>query len=242
MTELQIVLENPKTRIIGYDHNYQFLVVEENGEEKAFDIIDIVDSGYRIEKVFYCLDVEVDHEKKVIMIPYSKKDCKRALKNHDHTVLRYTHRWKQIRECLERNSEKIFVNTGLSLRDIENLSVLIKELELYDKEYEVGEGIELVSDDESKSEEDESGCFEVDEEFVKSPEFLSLPAEIRNLYFHLKANADEDNNIDPSIVLRLLRASEADLNVLIERGYIYPLETEHMYNDVNIVTFAKILK
>lgn len=242
MTELQIVLENPKTRIIGYDHNYQFLVVEENGEEKAFDIIDIVDSGYRIEKVFYCLDVEVDYEKKVIMIPYSKKDCKRALKNHDHTVLQYTHRWKQIREYLERNSEKIFVNTGLSLRDIENLSVLITELELYDKEYEVGEGIELISDEKAELEADESGCFEVDEDILKSPEFLNLPPKVRDLYIQLKVYADEDHDVDPSIPLRLLQATEEELNVLIKNGYIYPLEREYLSDDVCITTLAKILK
>lgn len=241
MTELQRVLENPKTRIIGYDYDYQFLAVEEDGEGKAFDIIDIVDSGYRVEKVFYCLDVEVDHKNKVIMIPYSKKDCKRALKNHDHTVLRYTHRWKQIRECLERSSEKIFVNTGLSLCDIENLSVLVSELELYDKEYEVGEEIELVPDNEVK-EEPTSGCFTEDENITKTPDFLSLPSKVRDLYIQLNVYADEDRNVDPSIPLRLLKATEEDLNVLIENGYLHSLEREYSSDNVCITTLAKILK
>lgn len=103
--------------------------------------VDVAETGYRIEKAFCCLTVEVDREKKVISIPYTKKERKAALKRKDNKVLGYPHRWSQIEQGLKLNRKAIFKHTGLSNADIENLLTLVHGYTVYEQEQEENVGI-----------------------------------------------------------------------------------------------------
>ena len=62
-------------------------------------------------------------------------------------------------------------------------------------------------------------------EFVNSDAFLFLPLSTQALYFHLNLNADDDGFIgNPKMIARMIGASEADLQELIEKRFLLQFE------------------
>ena len=62
-------------------------------------------------------------------------------------------------------------------------------------------------------------------EFVNSDAFLFLPLSTQALYFHLNLNADDDWFIgNPKMIARMIGASEADLQELIEKRFLLQFE------------------
>ena len=59
---------------------------------------------------------------------------------------------------------------------------------------------------------------------VDSDEFLDMPSSAQNLYFHLSIRADDDGFITPRKVMRLVRASDDDLRILMAKKFITPIE------------------
>lgn len=55
---------------------------------------------------------------------------------------------------------------------------------------------------------------------VGSARFLRLPATARLLYYDLGMQADDDGVVEAFTVLQMTHADEADLNALVERGFI----------------------
>lgn len=49
--------------------------------------------------------------------------------------------------------------------------------------------------------------------------FLQMPASTQNLYFHLGMHADDDGFVETYPVMRLTRATEDDLKILISKGF-----------------------
>lgn len=60
---------------------------------------------------------------------------------------------------------------------------------------------------------------------VDSDEFLDMPSSAQNLYFHLSIRADDDGFITPRKVMRLVRASDDDLRILMAKKFIIPCES-----------------
>ena len=60
---------------------------------------------------------------------------------------------------------------------------------------------------------------------VDSDEFLDMPSSAQNLYFHLSIRADDDGFITPRKVMRLVRASDDDLRILMAKKFIIPFES-----------------
>ena len=60
---------------------------------------------------------------------------------------------------------------------------------------------------------------------IDSDAFLDLPASAQALYFHLGMRADDDGFINnPKMIMRVIRASEDDLTLLIVKKFIIPFE------------------
>ena len=60
---------------------------------------------------------------------------------------------------------------------------------------------------------------------VDSDAFLDLPASAQNLYFHLNMRADDDGFVNkPRSVMRVVGASEEDLKLLTDKGYLLSFE------------------
>ena len=60
---------------------------------------------------------------------------------------------------------------------------------------------------------------------VNSDAFLELPAGAQALYFHLNMRADDDGFVNsPRGVMRMAGAAEADLQRLIDKGYLLPFD------------------
>ena len=56
---------------------------------------------------------------------------------------------------------------------------------------------------------------------VDSDEFLELPITAQGLYFHLSMRADDDGFLNnPRKILRMVGATEEDLLLLLERGFL----------------------
>lgn len=61
---------------------------------------------------------------------------------------------------------------------------------------------------------------------VKTDEFLAMPISSRCLYFHLGVEADDDGFIDnPNTILKMIGASDNDLDVLVGKGYLITFES-----------------
>lgn len=61
----------------------------------------------------------------------------------------------------------------------------------------------------------------IDETFISSDEFLSLPESVQVLYFHLATRADGDYYLsNPLAICRMVEASEDDYKTLIEKKII----------------------
>lgn len=54
---------------------------------------------------------------------------------------------------------------------------------------------------------------------TESTRFLKMPATSQNLYFHLGMHADDDGVVEAYPVMRLTRATEDDLKILISKGF-----------------------
>ena len=55
--------------------------------------------------------------------------------------------------------------------------------------------------------------------------FLDLPSEARLLYYDLTMRADDDGFITPKKVMRLIGATQKDLNALVESGFLIQFES-----------------
>ena len=61
----------------------------------------------------------------------------------------------------------------------------------------------------------------IDEAFIGSDLFFSLPLSVQLLYFHLVARADNDNYLhNPLAICRLVDASEEDYKILFDMKII----------------------
>nr|WP_142390268.1 conserved phage C-terminal domain-containing protein [Streptococcus agalactiae] len=59
-----------------------------------------------------------------------------------------------------------------------------------------------------------------------SDKFLDLPLSSQALYFHLNMHADDDGFVDSTKkIKRMIGASDGDLRILMEQGFILPFET-----------------
>lgn len=55
--------------------------------------------------------------------------------------------------------------------------------------------------------------------------FLDMPASAQNLYFHLGMKADDDGVVNnPKTIMRVVRATEDDFNILALKKFILPLD------------------
>lgn len=54
---------------------------------------------------------------------------------------------------------------------------------------------------------------------TESTRFLKMPATSQNLYFHLGMHADDDGVVEAYPVMRLTRATDDDLKILISKGF-----------------------
>ena len=61
---------------------------------------------------------------------------------------------------------------------------------------------------------------------IDTDEFLEMPATAQMLYFHLAMNADDDGFVGkPKTIMRMCRASEDDLTVLIGKQFVISFDT-----------------
>ena len=80
----------------------------------------------------------------------------------------------------------------------------------------------------------------ISSEILFSEEFLQLPTMAAVLYVHLLMRADDDGFMNsPRTMARVLGATEEDLSLLIEKGYIIPFENSvvaithwHIHNHI----------
>lgn len=61
---------------------------------------------------------------------------------------------------------------------------------------------------------------------VNSARFLQLPVAAQLLYFHLGMQADDDGAVEAFTVMRITGATEDDLQVLVDKGFITILNDE----------------
>ena len=60
---------------------------------------------------------------------------------------------------------------------------------------------------------------------IDSDAFLDMSSSTQNLYFHLGMRADDDGFINnPKMIMRIINSSQDDLNVLILKKFILPLD------------------
>ena len=62
-------------------------------------------------------------------------------------------------------------------------------------------------------------------EIVGSDQFLDMPTETRELYFHLGMYADDDGFLSPKKIIRMIGASDDNLKLLIAKGFVIPFES-----------------
>jgi hypothetical protein len=62
-------------------------------------------------------------------------------------------------------------------------------------------------------------------EVVGSDQFLDMPTETRDLYFHLGMYADDDGFVSPKKVVRMVGASDDSLKLLVVKGFVIPFES-----------------
>ena len=62
-------------------------------------------------------------------------------------------------------------------------------------------------------------------EIVGSDQFLDMPAETRDLYFHLGIYADDDGFVNPKKIIRMVGASDDNLKLLIAKSFVIPFES-----------------
>ena len=63
-------------------------------------------------------------------------------------------------------------------------------------------------------------------DIVDTDKFLDLPSSTQALYFHLGMRCDDDGFVgNPKKVAKILGASDVDLNLLCNSGYIIPFES-----------------
>lgn len=63
-------------------------------------------------------------------------------------------------------------------------------------------------------------------DIVDTDRFLDLPTSTQALYFHLGMKADDDGFVgNPKRIARTIGASDVDLNLLCQRGFIIPFES-----------------
>ena len=55
---------------------------------------------------------------------------------------------------------------------------------------------------------------------VESARFVRLPPMAQSLYFHLGMNADDDGVVEAFMILGSTRATEKDLKLLAEKGFV----------------------
>lgn len=61
---------------------------------------------------------------------------------------------------------------------------------------------------------------------IDTDEFLDMPATAQMLYFHLAMNADDDGFVGkPKTIMRMCRASEDDLTVLLGKQFVISFDT-----------------
>lgn len=59
-----------------------------------------------------------------------------------------------------------------------------------------------------------------------SDAFLEMPDSAQNLYFHLSMDADDDGFVgSPKSIMRLVRAKEDDMKLLVAKSFIIPFES-----------------
>ena len=56
-------------------------------------------------------------------------------------------------------------------------------------------------------------------DIVDTDKFLEMPVSAQALYFHLGMHADDDGVVEAYPVMRLTRAAEDDLKILISKGF-----------------------
>ncbi|MCI1930504.1 MAG: hypothetical protein LKJ13_02280 [Clostridia bacterium] len=61
---------------------------------------------------------------------------------------------------------------------------------------------------------------------IDSARFLKMPVMCQNLYFHMCIRADDDGVVEGYNVIKMLGASEDDLNVLADKGFITVLNED----------------
>ena len=59
-----------------------------------------------------------------------------------------------------------------------------------------------------------------------SDAFLEMPDSAQNLYFHLSMDADDDGFVgSPKSIMRLVRAKEDDMKLLVAKSFIIPFDS-----------------
>ena len=56
---------------------------------------------------------------------------------------------------------------------------------------------------------------------TNSARFIKMPSSTQSLYFHLGLNADDDGVVEAYAVMNSVGATEADLRVLVAKGFVY---------------------
>lgn len=60
---------------------------------------------------------------------------------------------------------------------------------------------------------------------IDSDAFLNMPSSSQNLYFHLGMRADDDGVVNnPRTIMRMIGASNDDMNLLISKKFVIVLE------------------
>lgn len=62
-------------------------------------------------------------------------------------------------------------------------------------------------------------------DIVYQDDFLDMPAESQNLYFHLGLSADDDGFVSPRKVMRMVNSADDNLKLLITKGFLIPFES-----------------
>lgn len=62
-------------------------------------------------------------------------------------------------------------------------------------------------------------------EVVHQDNFLDMPPETQNLYWHLGMCADDQGFVSPKRVINMIRAQDDSLKILIAKGFVIPFET-----------------
>ncbi|WP_159639073.1 replisome organizer [Erysipelothrix anatis] len=75
---------------------------------------------------------------------------------------------------------------------------------------------------------------------TQSDPFLSMPATSQNLYWHLSMDADDDGFVNrPKAIMRMVGASEDDLNILILKNFVIPFDVKNKEEITSMVCVIK---